>query len=72
MTYEISLVYFNLTGTDPVERLEQASMPEINEHMITGAFFDAAHDMISGLKVPYFALFVPYLFCPHHLCSIYY
>ncbi|KAL0917220.1 hypothetical protein M5K25_012268 [Dendrobium thyrsiflorum] len=46
------LRYFNVIGSDPEGRLGEAPRPELREHgRISGACFDAARGIISGLKV---------------------
>ncbi|KAH8485969.1 hypothetical protein H0E87_027421 [Populus deltoides] len=46
------LRYFNVIGSDPEGRLGEAPQPELREHgRISGACFDAARGIISGLKV---------------------
>ncbi|VAI76154.1 unnamed protein product [Triticum turgidum subsp. durum] len=46
------LRYFNVIGSDPEGRLGEAPRPELREHgRISGACFDAALGVISGLKV---------------------
>jgi len=46
------LRYFNVIGSDPEGRLGEAPRPELREHgRISGACFDAASGIISGLKV---------------------
>ncbi|KAJ0980765.1 hypothetical protein J5N97_009020 [Dioscorea zingiberensis] len=46
------LRYFNVIGSDPDGRLGEAPRPELREHgRISGACFDAASGIISGLKV---------------------
>ncbi|CAK7357386.1 unnamed protein product [Dovyalis caffra] len=46
------LRYFNVIGSDPDGRLGEAPRPELREHgRISGACFDAARGIISGLKV---------------------
>ncbi|XP_073008773.1 probable UDP-arabinose 4-epimerase 3 isoform X1 [Typha latifolia] len=46
------LRYFNVIGSDPEGRLGEAPRPELREHgRISGACFDAALGIISGLKV---------------------
>ncbi|XP_077220227.1 putative UDP-arabinose 4-epimerase 3 isoform X2 [Tasmannia lanceolata] len=46
------LRYFNVIGSDPEGRLGEAPRPELREHgRISGACFDAALRIISGLKV---------------------
>lgn len=46
------LRYFNVIGSDPEGRLGEAPHPELREHgRISGACFDAARGIISGLKV---------------------
>nr|ANC33519.1 UDP-xylose 4-epimerase [Albuca bracteata] len=46
------LRYFNVIGSDPEGRLGEAPPPELREHgRISGACFDAALGVISGLKV---------------------
>lgn len=46
------LRYFNVIGSDPEGRLGEAPRPELREHgRISGACFDAARGVISGLKV---------------------
>lgn len=45
--------YFNVIGSDPDGRLGEAPRPELREHgRISGACFDAARGIMSGLKVP--------------------
>jgi len=44
--------YFNVIGSDPEGRLGEAPRPELREHgRISGACFDAALGISSGLKV---------------------
>jgi hypothetical protein len=44
--------YFNVIGSDPEGRLGEAPRPELREHgRISGACFDAARGIMSGLKV---------------------
>lgn len=44
--------YFNVIGSDPEGRLGEAPRPELREHgRISGACFDAASGIITGLKV---------------------
>ncbi|KAI4368046.1 hypothetical protein MLD38_016655 [Melastoma candidum] len=46
------LRYFNVIGSDPEGRLGEAPRPELREHgRISGACFDAARGIITGLKV---------------------
>ncbi|KAI4297268.1 hypothetical protein L6164_037162 [Bauhinia variegata] len=46
------LRYFNVIGSDPEGRLGEAPRPELREHgRISGACFDAARNIIPGLKV---------------------
>ncbi|KAJ1297530.1 hypothetical protein BS78_01G383200 [Paspalum vaginatum] len=46
------LRYFNVIGSDPEGRLGEAPRPELREHgRISGACFDAALGVITGLKV---------------------
>jgi UDP-arabinose 4-epimerase len=46
------LRYFNVIGSDPEGRLGEAPRPELREHgRISGACFDAALGIISGLKI---------------------
>ncbi|KAJ8627387.1 hypothetical protein MRB53_020694 [Persea americana] len=46
------LRYFNVIGSDPKGRLEEAPRSELREHgQISGACFDAALGIIPGLKV---------------------
>ncbi|XP_050381859.1 UDP-arabinose 4-epimerase 1-like [Argentina anserina] len=46
------LRYFNVIGSDPAGRLGEAPRPELREQgRISGACFDAARGIISGLKV---------------------
>ncbi|KAI4372092.1 hypothetical protein MLD38_010373 [Melastoma candidum] len=46
------LRYFNVIGSDPEGQLGEAPRPELREHgRISGACFDAARGIISGLKV---------------------
>ncbi|XP_022954932.1 UDP-arabinose 4-epimerase 1-like [Cucurbita moschata] len=46
------LRYFNVIGSDPEGRLGEAPTPELREHgRISGACFDAARGIISGIKV---------------------
>ncbi|XP_057430192.1 probable UDP-arabinose 4-epimerase 3 [Lotus japonicus] len=46
------LRYFNVIGSDPEGRLGEAPRPELREHgRISGACFDAARGITSGLKV---------------------
>ncbi|XP_031404147.1 UDP-arabinose 4-epimerase 1 isoform X1 [Punica granatum] len=46
------LRYFNVIGSDPDGRLGEAPRPELREHgRISGACFDAARGIITGLKV---------------------
>ncbi|XP_077244568.1 putative UDP-arabinose 4-epimerase 2 isoform X1 [Tasmannia lanceolata] len=46
------LRYFNVIGSDPEGRLGEAPRPELREHgRISGACFDAALEIIPGLKV---------------------
>ncbi|KAM0950742.1 putative UDP-arabinose 4-epimerase [Dioscorea sansibarensis] len=46
------LRYFNVIGSDPEGRLGEAPRPELREHgRISGACFDAASEIIPGLKV---------------------
>ncbi|KAG5562338.1 hypothetical protein RHGRI_005165 [Rhododendron griersonianum] len=46
------LRYFNVIGSDPEGRLGEAPRPELREHgRISGACFDAAREIIPGLKV---------------------
>ncbi|KAK4781858.1 hypothetical protein SAY86_015960 [Trapa natans] len=46
------LRYFNVIGSDPAGKLGEAPRPELREHgRISGACFDAARGIISGLKV---------------------
>ncbi|ONK65737.1 uncharacterized protein A4U43_C06F410 [Asparagus officinalis] len=46
------LRYFNVIGSDPEGRLGEAPRPELREHgRISGACFDAALGVMSGLKV---------------------
>ena len=44
--------YFNVIGSDPEGRLGEAPTPKLREHgRISGACFDAARGIISGIKV---------------------
>lgn len=44
--------YFNVIGSDPEGRLGEAPRPELREQgRISGACFDAARGIITGLKV---------------------
>ncbi|KAK2634586.1 hypothetical protein Ddye_029378 [Dipteronia dyeriana] len=46
------LRYFNVIGSDPEGRLGEAPRPELRDHgRISGACFDAARGIITGLKV---------------------
>ncbi|KAL5721844.1 UDP-arabinose 4-epimerase [Ranunculus cassubicifolius] len=46
------LRYFNVIGSDPEGRLGEAPRPELREHgRISGACFDAASGVLTGLKV---------------------
>lgn len=46
------LRYFNVIGSDPEGRLGEAPRPELREQgRISGACFDAARDIIPGLKI---------------------
>ncbi|XP_030470654.1 probable UDP-arabinose 4-epimerase 2 isoform X1 [Syzygium oleosum] len=48
----VILRYFNVIGSDPEGRLGEAPRPELREHgRISGACFDAASGIITGLKV---------------------
>ncbi|KAF8007611.1 hypothetical protein BT93_K1576 [Corymbia citriodora subsp. variegata] len=48
----VILRYFNVIGSDPEGRLGEAPRPELREHgRISGACFDAALGIITGLKV---------------------
>lgn len=53
--------YFNVIGSDSEGLLGEAPRPELREHgRISGACFDAARGIISGLKV---CLSLLYSFC---------
>ncbi|XP_039049720.1 probable UDP-arabinose 4-epimerase 3 [Hibiscus syriacus] len=63
------LRYFNVIGSDPERRLGEAPRLELRDQgRISGACFDAARDIIPGIKVSY--SFLPLHFTHRLKCSL--